>query len=41
MYFTNGGHRAFEQLMRSRPGKHYDSGVDGLYLECRSFRCPP
>ena len=39
MYFTNGDYRAFESLMRSRPGNHYDSSVDGSYPECWSC-CP-
>ena len=39
MYFTNGDHRAFESLMRDKPGSdHYDSGVDGPYPECRGCR---
>lgn len=39
MFFTNGDHRAFEQLMQGKPGSdHYDSGVDGPYPECRSCR---
>ena len=38
-YFTNGSHRAFEQLMQSRPDDHYDSGMDGLCAACRSCRC--
>lgn len=39
MYFTSGDHRAFESLMQDRPGSdHYDSGVDGPYLECRGCR---
>lgn len=37
MQFTDGDHRAFESLMREKPGNdHYDSGVDGPYPECRS-----
>ena len=36
MYFTNGDHRAFESLMRDKPGDHYDSGADGPFPECRS-----
>ncbi len=39
MYFTNGDHRAFERLMRDKPGDQYDSGADGPYPECRSCRC--
>ena len=39
MYFTNGDHRAFESLMRNKPGNQYDSGADGPYPECRSCRC--
>ena len=39
MYFTNGDHRAFESLMRDKPGDHYDSGADGPFPECRSCRC--
>ena len=39
MYFTNGDHRAFESLMRDKPGDHYDSGADGSFPECRSCRC--
>ena len=39
MFFTNGDRRAFESLMQGRPGSdHYDSGVDGLYPECRRCR---
>lgn len=39
MQFTNGGHQAFESLMRDTPGgDHYDSGVDGRYPECRTCR---
>lgn len=39
MQFTNGGHRAFESLMKDRPGSdHYDSGVDGPFPECRTCR---
>lgn len=39
MQFTDGAHRAFESLMRGRPGEdHYDSGVDGQYPECRTCR---
>lgn len=39
MQFTNGGHEAFESLMKGRPGSdHYDSGVDGLFPECRTCR---
>lgn len=39
MYFTNGGHRAFESLMQDRPGAdHYDSGAAGQFLECRDCR---
>lgn len=36
MYFTDGEHRAFERLMRDRPGDRYDSGADGPLPECRS-----
>ena len=36
MYFTNDDHRAFESLMRDKPGDHYDSGTDGPFPECRS-----
>lgn len=39
MYFTNGDYRAFESLMRDKPGDQYDSGADGPYPECRSCRC--
>ena len=39
MYFTNGEHRAFESLMRDKPGDHYDSGADGPFPECRNCRC--
>lgn len=40
MHFTDDGHRAFESLMRGKPGAdHYDSGADGPYPECRSCRC--
>ena len=39
MYFTNGDHRAFESLMRDKPGDNYDSGADGPFPECRSCRC--
>ena len=39
MYFTNGDHRAFECLMRDKPGDHYDSGADSPFPECRSCRC--
>ncbi len=39
MQFTNGGHRAFESLMKGRPGSdHYDSGADGPHPECRTCR---
>ena len=39
MYFPNSDHRAFESLMQDRLGSgHYDSGVDGLYPECRRCR---
>lgn len=38
MQFTNGGHRAFESLMRDKPGSdHYDSGVYDPYEV--SFLC--
>ena len=37
MHFTSGASRAFEKLMKSKPGfDHYDSGSDGEYEECRS-----
>lgn len=37
MQFTNGGHRAFESLVQGKPSSdHYDSGMDGLYPECRT-----
>jgi len=39
MFFTNDDHRAFESLMRDKPGDHYDSGADGPFPECRSCRC--
>ena len=38
MFFTNGDHRAFESLMRDKPGDHYDSGVGGSFPECWRFR---
>ena len=39
VFFTNREHRAFERMMQGRPGSdHYDSGVDGLYPECRGCR---
>ena len=39
MYFTNGEHRAFESLMRDKPGDHYDSGADGPRY-CKYAECP-
>ena len=39
MFFTNGDHWAFECLMRDKPGVLYDSGAEGLFPECRSYRC--
>lgn len=39
MYFANGDRRAFESLMRDKPGDHYDSGVGGSFPECLRFRC--
>ena len=37
MHFTSGASRAFEKLMKSKPGfDHYDSGSDGEYEECRT-----
>ena len=39
MFFTDGDHRAFESLMREKPGDdHYDSGAPGRFPECRSCR---
>ena len=46
MYFTNGDHRAFESLMRDKPGNdHYDSGKEGRFHESKDresglFCCP-
>ena len=39
MYFINDDHRAFESLMRDKPGDHYDSGADGPFPECLGCRC--
>ena len=37
MHFTSGASRAFEKLMKSKPGfDHYDSGSDGEHEECRT-----
>ena len=46
MYFTNGDHRAFESLMRDKPGSdHYDSGKESRFhvqkiVKAAFFCCP-
>jgi len=38
-HFTQGEHAAFESLMQeTEADKHFDSGSDGKYPECRSCR---